>query len=148
MESLLEIFQEAITRLPQKIAGAAGVVGALVIGTTVVQANLVNPLLVVVTAVTALASFSMPSFSFAMALRFLRIPMLVLAATLGLYGVVMGFIGLVIHLCSLRSFGESFAGGLFDITLIEDWKDTLIRVPMNFLRSRPKIFGPQDRSRR
>jgi hypothetical protein len=148
MESLLEIFQEAITRLPQKIAGAAGVVGALVIGTTIVQANLVNPLLVVVVAISALASFSMPSFSFAMALRFLRVPMLVLGATLGLYGVVMGFIGLVIHLCSLRSFGESFAGGLFDITLVEDWKDGLIRVPMNFLRSRAKTFGPQERTRR
>lgn len=147
MESLLEIFQEAIIRLPQKIAGAAGVVGALVIGTTVVQAGLVNPLLVVVVAITALASFSMPTFGFGMALRFFRVPMLVLGSILGLYGVIMGFIAIVIHLCSLTSFGETFAGGLFDVTLMEDWKDTIIRTPANTLQARTKEFGSQDRTR-
>lgn len=147
METLLEIFQEAVTRLPQKVAQAAGVIGALVIGTTIVQAGLVNALLVVVTAGTAMASFCMPSYNFALALRFFRVPMLILGATLGLYGVMAGFIVLVIHLCSLRSYGESFMGGLFDITLLEDMKDKLFRAPSNFLRSRPKEYGAQERTR-
>lgn len=147
MESLIEIFQEAITRLPQKIAQAAGVVGALIIGTTIVQAGLVNALLVVVTALTAIASFCMPSYNFALALRFFRVPMLILGSTFGLYGMMAGFIAIVIHLCSLRSYGESFLGGLFDITLLEDMKDKLMRAPLNFLRSRPKEYGAQERTR-
>ena len=145
MEILLEIFQEAITRLPKKIAGAAGVVGALVIGTTVVEAGLVNALLVVVTAVTAIASFTMPSYNFAMALRFFRIPMLFLGAIFGLFGVTLGFIALVIHLCSLKSFGESYLGPLFDVSAMTDWKDTIIRVPTQYNKFRPKQFGPKDR---
>jgi len=40
MEVLLELFQEAIVRLPQKLAGAASMIGAFIIGTTVVQAGL------------------------------------------------------------------------------------------------------------
>lgn len=145
MEVLLEVFQEAITRLPRKIAGAAGVVGALVIGTTVVQAGLVNPLLVVVVAITAIASYSMPSYNFAMALRFFRVPVLIAGTFFGLFGVMLAFIALVVHMCSLRTFGESYAGGLFDITLLADWKDTFVRLPRRYLRGRPKEFGAQER---
>lgn len=147
MEGLLEIFQEAIVRLPQKLSQAAGVVGALVIGTTVVEAALVNALLVVVIALTGLSSFSMPSYNFAMGLRFFRVAALIAAAVLGLYGVGISFIVMIVFLCSLRIYGESYLGNLFDITLIEDWKDGLVRLPAQFLKSRPKRLGPKDKTR-
>lgn len=147
METFLEIFQEAIIRLPKKFAGAAGVVGGLVIGTTVVQAALVNPLLVVVIATTAIASYTMPSYHFSIALRSLRVPLLILASVLGLYGVILGLLIITVHMCSLRSFGESYLGGLLDITLLEDWKDMLVRFPAKFLQARPKEMGPQERTR-
>lgn len=147
MEALLELFQEAIIRLPKKIAGAAGVVGALVIGTTVVQAGLVNPLLVVVIAATALASFSMPDYQFAMALRICRLPMLMLGGLLGLYGVMAGVIFLVIHLCSLESFGESYMGGLVEVTEISDWKDKVVLLPEPLQKTRPAEFGARDEQR-
>ena len=148
MEALLEIFQEAIIRLPQKLSAAAGVVGALVIGTTVVEAALANALLVVVVATTGLASFCMPSYTFATALRVFRIPALVAAATLGLYGVAIFFVVMIVYLCSLHSYGESYLGDLFDITLLEDWKDGLLRFPAKFLKSRPKRLGTIDKTRK
>ena len=144
MEALLEIFQEAIVRLPQKLSAAAGVVGALVIGTTVVEAALANALLVVVVATTGLASFSMPSYTFSGALRFFRIPALIAAATFGLYGVTVFATVMVVYLCSLHSYGESYLGILFDITLMKDWKDGIIRMPAKFLKSRPKWLGAKD----
>ncbi len=147
MEGLLEIFQEAIVRLPQKLAAAAGVVGALVIGTTVVEAALVNALLVVVIALTGLSSFSMPSYTFGMALRFLRVAALIAAAVFGLYGVGISFIVMVVFLCSLHTYGESYLGDLFDITLIKDWKDGVLRFPAKFLTSRPKRLGTEDKTR-
>ncbi|MEG6586172.1 spore germination protein [Dendrosporobacter sp. 1207_IL3150] len=147
MEALLELFQEAIVRLPNKLAGAASVVGGFVIGTTVVQAGLVNPLLVVVTAVTAIASYSISNYNFGIALRGLRVPMFIMATVLGLYGVIIGALAITVHLCSLRSFGESWLGGITDITLLEDWKDGLVRFPAKFLRTRPKEIGAQERGR-
>ncbi|MGI6091983.1 MAG: spore germination protein [Negativicutes bacterium] len=147
MEALLEIFQEAVIRLPKKIAGAAGVIGALVIGTTVVEAGLVNPLLVVVVATTAMASFTMPNYGYAMALRFLRVPMLFLASILGLYGVMLGYLAVTVHMCSLRSFGESYLGAILDISLLSDWKDMIIRLPLRKLDSRPEQYGAQDKQR-
>lgn len=147
MEALLEIFQEAVIRLPKKIAGAAGVIGALVIGTTVVEAGLVNPLLVVVVATTAMASFTMPNYGYAMALRFLRVPMLFLASILGLYGVMLGYLAVTVHMCSLRSFGESYLGAILDISLLSDWKDMIIRLPLRKLDSRPEQYGAQDKQK-
>jgi len=148
MEALLELFQEAVTRLPKKLSGAASMVGAFVIGTTVAQAGLVNPLLVVVTAVTAIASYAMPYYSFGLALRSLRVPILLLAATLGLYGVMLGVIIVTIHLCSLRNFGESYLGGILDVALWPDWKDGLVRLPQKFMKNRLIEFGAQDEKRR
>lgn len=147
MEALLEIFQEAITRLPTKVAGAAGVVGALVIGTTVVEAGLVNALLVVVIATTAIASYTMPSYNMTHGLRILRVPLMLAASVFGLYGFMLGAIAVLIHMCSLRSFGESFMGGFLDITLIEDWKGGILRFPWSKMSSRPKEFGAQERTR-
>ncbi|AJQ29298.1 spore germination protein [Pelosinus fermentans] len=147
MELLLEVFQEAIVRLPQRLSGAATMVGAFMVGTTIVQAGLINPLLVVVVAITAISSYSMPSYTFNLALRWLRIPMLVLASILGLYGVIIGILAVTIHACSLRSFGESYIGGLFDITLLSDWKDGVVRLPSKLLKERPKEFGAKDLTR-
>ena len=119
----------------------------MVIGTTVVEAALVNALLVVVVALTGLSVFSMPSYTFGMALRFFRVPVLIAAATLGLYGVIISIILMIVFLCSLRTYGEFYLGDIFDITLIEEWKDGLVRLPAKFLTSRPKRLGPKDRTR-
>lgn len=147
MEILLEVFQEAVVRLPKKLSGAASMIGAVVIGTTIVQAGLINPLLVVIVAITALASYSIPSYNFSMALRWLRIPMLILSSILGLYGVILGILAVTIHLCSLRSFGESYLGGMLNVELFSDWKDSLVRFPAKLLKERPKEFGAQDQIR-
>jgi spore germination protein KA/spore germination protein len=143
---VLEIFQEAILRTPSKIVTAASVVGGFVIGTTIVQAGISNPLLVVVMAVTAIASFSM-NYSLGLAFRTIRIPIILLSSVLGLYGLMLGALAILTHMCALRSFGESYIGGLFDITLLEDWKDTLVRLPSKFMGARPKQYGAQDRMR-
>lgn len=146
MLTVLEIFQEAILRIPNKIVTAASVLGGLVIGTTIVQAGISNALLVVVMAMTAIASFC-ENYNLSLALRVLRVPLIFLASTLGLYGIMLGMLAILIHMCSLESYGEAYFGSAFDITLLEDWKDSLIRLPAKFLGSRPKQYGAVDRSR-
>jgi len=147
MEFILEVFQEAVTRMPEKVAPAATIVGGFVIGSTLVQSGLVNAMLVVAIAGTAIASYTMPSYNLSLTLRWLRVPTILLAAFLGFFGIVLGYLAIVVHMCSLRSFGESYLGGLFDITLLEDMKDKLGRLPAKWMGSRPKQFGPQDRTR-
>ena len=147
MEAMLEILQEAVIRLPSRLAGSASMIGGFVIGTTVVEAGLVNPLLVVVTAVTAIASYNMPSYSLSLTLRWLRIPAIFAAAVLGLYGLIIAWLVMTVHVCSLRSFGESYLGALFDVTVLADWKDSMVRLPARLLKTRPKAYGAQERNR-
>lgn len=144
MEAILEIFQEAVVRLPDKIAGSAGVVGALVIGTTIVQAGIVNPVLVVIMAMAALSSYTMTSYNLSLSLRVYRVPLILITAALGLYGLVIGAMMITINLCAMRSFGESYLGGTFNIRILSDWKDQLIRLPAKLLRTRSKEMGVKD----
>lgn len=79
MEVMIDLLREATIRLPSTVGQVIGVVGALVVGQAAVQANLVSPLLVIVVALSTIASFAIPNNEQASALRMLRFPLLVAA---------------------------------------------------------------------
>lgn len=112
MEVSFEALREAGVRLPKQIGSAVSIVGALVIGQAAVQAGLVSAPMVIVVAITGIASFMIPRYNAGIAVRMLRFPMIFLGGSLGLLGIMMGFIALVLHLCSLRPFGVSYLSPL------------------------------------
>ena len=61
MELAFELLREASIRLPGAIGNTIGIVGALVIGDAAVSAHLVAPQMVIVVAITAIGSFTVPS---------------------------------------------------------------------------------------
>ncbi|MDF2568585.1 MAG: GerA spore germination protein, partial [Sporomusa sp.] len=75
------------------------------------------------------------------------VPVLILASVLGLYGVMIGLLVITVHLCSMRSFGQTYLGGMFDVTLLEDWVDQIVRMPQQWLGARPKELQAQERDR-
>jgi spore germination protein KA len=146
MEITFEILREAGVRLPRAVGSAISIVGALVIGEAAVQAGLVSSAMVIIVSFTAITSFVIPAYNFTMAVRMLRFIFIGLAATFGLYGMILGLIALVLHLCSLRSFGvpymESF--GPFNLS---DQKDSLFRFPLKKMLTRPKLIGRNNSTR-
>ena len=112
MEITFEALREAGVRLPKQIGSAVSIVGALVIGQASVQAGLVSAPMVIVVAITGISSFMMPRYIAGIAIRMLRFPIMLLAGTLGLLGIIMGVIAIVIHLCNLRSFGVPYLAPL------------------------------------
>ena len=86
----------------------AGFVGALILGESAVSAGIVNPIMVIVVAMTTLASFVMPHYTTGLAIRLLRFPLLLLSAGLGLYGVMVGLILKRIHLSAISSLGVPY----------------------------------------
>jgi len=143
METTFEVLREAGVRLPKTIGQAISIVGALVIGEAAVTAGLVSPAMVIVVALTAIASFTLPSYSGAFSLRILRFPLMALAASLGLFGIMAGLLALLIHLCSLRSFGMPYLSPLTPTTW-RDFKDTVFRLPWWVMDTRPKLQGQKD----
>jgi spore germination protein KA len=143
METTFEFLREAGIRLPRPVGQAVSIVGALVIGEASVAAGLVSPAMVIVVALTAIASFTVPSYPGAIALRLLRFPMMILAGTLGLFGIMIGLMGLLVHLCSLRSFGVPYVSPLMPLTF-KDWKDFLVRMPLWSMYTRPRLIGYRE----
>ncbi|CAI6047708.1 spore germination protein [Cohnella sp. JJ-181] len=146
MEATLELLREAGVRLPKPIGQTIGIVGGLVIGEAAVRAGIVSPIMVIVVAVTAISSFSLPSYTFAISLRMLRFLIMMAAAVFGLYGIVLSYIVLNIHIANLMSFGIPYATPLAP-TFVSDWKDLILRAPFRVLSGRPKMMRTKDKNR-
>ena len=143
MEGIFEFLREAGLRLPMQIGQALSIVGALVLGQAAIQANLVSPAMVIVVATTAVMSFMIPAFHFSVSLRLLRFVVLIFAATLGFFGMLLMAVFLLTHVVSLRSFGVPYLSPLAPLNL-DDLKDVLLRLPVWSHKYRPLILRPQD----
>ncbi len=145
MEISFELIREAGIRLPGPIGNTIGIVGGLIIGQSAVSANVVSPIVVIVVAFTALCSFAIPNEEFASAFRLLKYGCIFMGAWLGLYGVLISYLWVLIHLSHLNSFGIPYlmpyvASELNDY---EDEKDSLLRFPFRQMKRRP-VFARRD----
>lgn len=143
MEITFEILREAGVRMPKAIGSAVSIVGALVIGQAAVQAGIVSPAMVIIVAITAIASFATPAFSIAISARLIRFLFMLVAATFGFYGIILGIIILTVHLCSLRSFGIPYTAP-FAPFIPANLKDTFVRAPWWLFKQRPELMRGEN----
>jgi hypothetical protein len=146
MEMAIEVIREASVRLPGPLGQTIGIVGGFVLGDAAVRAGLISPIITVVVALTAISSFTAPSFAVAIATRLLRFPLMIIATIGGLFGISMATILMVIHLASIRSFGTPYLAPITPFRP-EDMKDTFFRVPWWDMNERPGMYRPLDRTR-
>jgi len=139
----LEILREATIRLASPNSQTIGIVGGIVIGTIVVQANLISTMMVVVVAFTALASYLIPSYEMRSAARLLTFPFILMASVLGMLGLELSFLLVLAHLSRIHTMGiPYFYSGISADTI----KDTFFRGPIRSL-NRSKESMAQDSSR-
>lgn len=108
MEISFELIREAGLRVPSPIGPTIGIVGALVLGQAAVSASIVSPILIIIVAITGIASFAIPDFSFGFHLRFFRFGFVLLGYIAGFLGIAMGLFIYISTLCNIRSFGVPF----------------------------------------
>ncbi|WP_088072481.1 spore germination protein [Gottfriedia luciferensis] len=137
MEISIEVLREAGLRLPKPIGQSLGIVGGLIIGEAAVEAGIVSTIMVIVVAVTAISSFTLPQYNVGIALRMLRFISMIFASVFGLYGVVLFFLLLCSHLVQLKSFGVPYLSPSSPFRL-SDWKDFVLRAPLFMMKNRPK----------
>lgn len=127
MEITFEILREAGIRLPKSIGQSVSIVGTLVIGQAAVEAGLVSAAMVIVVSNTAIANFALPAFNVGISVRILRFGLMAIAASFGLYGMIIGLIVLGLHLCSLQSMGVPYMTSFAPIRW-RSQKDALLRL--------------------
>ncbi|QQZ60171.1 spore germination protein [Paenibacillus sonchi] len=129
MEGAFEILREAGVRMPRVIGQTVSVVGALILGSAVVEAGIITPIMVIVVALTGIASFAIPAYNMSIAGRLIRFAFLLLAGMFGFYGVILGLIVMVAHMNSLRSFGVPYLSPFVPLS-VKGQKDTILRLPL------------------
>ncbi|MFB5251280.1 spore germination protein [Bacillus mycoides] len=141
LELAIDLLREAGARLPMKVGQTLGIVGGIVIGQASVQAGLTSNILLIIVALSALASFITPIYKMGNAVRLLRFPFLAFAEIGGLFGISLGFIFLFTHLFRLTSLRKPYA--LFYPTRQQSMKDSWIRFPLTMIDTRDVQARPQ-----
>ncbi|CAN7727706.1 spore germination protein [Paenibacillus sp. LjRoot56] len=145
MELVIELLREAGARLPTKIGQTIGIVGGIVLGTAAVEAALTSNFLLIIVAMSALASFTTPIFRMSATIRILRFPFIFAAQLWGLLGIFICILAMVAHLLRLTSLGMPYLVPFYPFRT-SDLFDTVIRPPYSkfhhrftFLRSRKPV---------
>lgn len=147
IESLIMIFsfellREAGVRLPRPVGQAISIVGALIMGEAAVNAGLIGAPMVIVIAVTAVSGFLVPTQNDSASI--LRVIALIPAAVVGFYGVGLTFLGTLIHLATLESFGLPYFDSFGHAA---DAQDALVRMPLWSMSQRPRGIAQGDTTR-
>lgn len=142
MEIIVEFLREGGLRLPTKIGQTLSVVGGIIIGDTAIRSKIVSPTTLLIVGATVIATFLIPNYDMSLTIRFLRFPMLILANFLGIFGIGIGWFFIIVHLCSIDSFGVPY----FTLKL-KDMKDIFIRAPLYDMKTRPEMVPHKDNVR-
>lgn len=148
MEFLFELLREAGIRLPSQLGNTIGVVGGLIVGQSAVEAGIVSTIVVIVVALTAIASFAIPNEAFASVFRLLKFLTIFASALYGIMGFILVMLMLIFHLASLDSFGVPYMAPAANGAYPDDGgRDFILRSPIKRLRIRPNWSRPEQRRR-
>lgn len=129
-----EILREAGIRLPKPAGQAISIVGALVMGQAAVSAGLISAAVLIVLALTAIASFV--TVPFVDVSTIVRVIFLALGWLMGFFGLMLGLVFLLMYLCSLETFGVPYFSPFAPLSF-QGLKDSVIRFPLWKLKFRP-----------
>lgn len=107
-----ELLQEASLRLPDAVGSTVSIIGALIVGQSAVEAKVISPIAVIVVAVAGISGFAQPSQDLSAALRIGRLLLVLAGMAAGLFGVMALLCLMLLHLCSIDSFGVNYTAPL------------------------------------
>ncbi len=145
MELSFELIREAGVRVPKHIGSTLGIVGGLILGTAAVDANIVSPVMIIVVAITGIASFAIPSYSLSFSLRFSRFLYVFGAAVCGFLGLFAVFFANTVMYMGTKSFGVPFMSPLAPMDK-SGYEGILFRRPLWKQDKRPEYLKPKDKS--
>ena len=108
MEISFELLREAGLRVSSSFSNTIGIIGALVLGESAVNANIVSPILIIIVAFTGICGFAIPDFLLGFSVRVLRFLYIILGYLAGFLGIAVGFYIHFIYWASIKSFGVPY----------------------------------------
>ncbi len=141
---VLEVLNEASIRMPKYVALALSVVGALVLGDTAVQAGIISTPAIIIIAFSAICLYLTPDL--VETTTTLRWIYLIIAGSIGPFGIVLFSAFLVCYLVSEQSYGVPLLAP-FAPLVKNDLYDSMVKANMYALKNRPEAFKVKDKVR-
>ncbi|QFG01258.1 spore germination protein [Psychrobacillus glaciei] len=142
---MFELFREASLRLPSVIGGSISVVGGLIIGDAAIRAGVTSPAMIVIIAISTIATFTLVNQSLVTAVSILRVTFILMTALFGLFGFFITFYFVLLYLANIRIFGVPYMNIATDLSWSTIGK-SLFRLSPKGYTKRPKVLDPQDQT--
>ena len=141
---IFEILNEASIRMPKYVGMALSIVGALVLGDTAVRAGIVSTPTIMIMALSGICLYTVPELVDSMS--FLRLLFLLVAGSIGGYGILLLCCFLFAYLCGLENFDVPFLAP-FAPFVKSDLKDSMYMTYLEDMTMRPKTLKPKNKKR-
>lgn len=135
---VLEVLNEASIRMPKYVGLALSVVGALVLGDTAVKAGIISTPAIIIIAFSAICLYSTPDLVETTAT--LRWIYLIVAGSLGPFGIVLLTAYIVCYLVTEQSYGVPLLAP-FAPLIKNDLYDSMVKANMYALKNRPQALA-------
>ena len=141
---VLEVLNEASIRMPKYVGLALSVVGALVLGDTAVKAGIISTPAIIIVAFSAICLYTVPDL--VETTTTLRLLFLIVAGSVGLYGIVLLSAYILCYLCSEQSYGVPLLAP-FSPLVEGDLKDAFYKSNLYSMKNRPRTLRPKNKVR-
>lgn len=141
-----ELFREAGLRLPSVIGGTISVVGGLIIGDAAIRAGVTSPAMVVVIAISTIASFTLVNQAIVATVSVLRIIFIFITAMLGLFGFFFCIYFTLMYMATIKVFGVPYLNVGAELSL-KNMAKTFLRLRHRSYKVRPESLKPKDKTR-
>lgn len=141
---VLEVLNEASIRMPKYVALALSVVGALVLGDTAVQAGIISTPAIIIISFSAICLYTTPDLvETSTTLRWI---FLIVAGSLGPFGIVVFTSFIICYLVTEQSYGVPLMAP-FAPLVKNDLYDSMVKANLYSLDKRPQTLRTRDRVR-
>lgn len=142
-----EILRESDMRMASTMGTAVSILGGLVLGDALVSAGIISPVMIIIVAISAVSGLAFTSIELTSAIRFWRIILMILAASLGIYGIFLGLILLITKLTSITSFDKPYLAP-FSPFIKSEQVDAILRINnSNKLKKRNPLLTNKNKIR-
>ncbi len=141
---VLEVLNEASIRMPKYVGMALSVVGALVLGETAVSAGFVSTPAIIIIAFSGIGLYAVPNLIEQTSV--LRLMMLLIAGSVGTYGIILATAFVLLYLVTTENFGAPLLAP-FAPLVGRDLRDSVVKYNLGSLELRPAILGSKNKRR-
>ncbi|MFZ3577078.1 spore germination protein [Virgibacillus sp. DJP39] len=142
----IEFLRMAAIHTPTPLATAMGLIAAVLIGQIAIDVGMFSPEVILYIALAAIGTYVTPSYELSAANKLARLLLVILTATFGLLGFVIGFTLFMLFLTSLKSIRTPYLWPLLPFNA-KAMVQVIVRVPVPLSNDRPSIVHPKNNYR-